>query len=130
MLDYNDFYELLDIPQEELDDFIEYLKKEIPDKVSWYYFRYHESPKRPFGASILVSTKGDLIYLNYFKYINKGKKLEKCFIKRRVEYQDIEINYEEDKEVIPVQHLRKKNIITLIDKLLLDKNNKLAPSYT
>lgn len=130
MLDYNDFYELLDIPQEELDYFIEYLKKEIPDKVSWYYFRYHESPKRPFGASILVSTKGDFIYLNYFKYINKGKELEKCFIKRRVEYQDIEINYEEDKEVIPVQHLRKKNIVNLIDKLLLDKNNKLAPSYT
>lgn len=131
MLDYDDFFEILeDLPEEEVEDLIEYLKEEIPDKVSWFYFKYHESQKRPFGASILVSTKGDLIYINYYKYIHKGKEIEDYFIKRRVEYQDVELNYEEDKNMIPTQHIRKKNIIALIDKILFDKNNKLAPSYT
>jgi len=130
-MDYQDFGEFLDLmDQDETEELISFLKKNIPDKVKWYYFYYYPTMNRTHGASILISNKGDIVYINYYKFMFKGKMIENCFIKRRVEYQDIELVFEEDKHLIPSHFLKKKSIVKLIDDRLLEKHNNSAPSYT
>ena len=41
--------------EEELEEFIAFLKKEVPPDVIWYHFYYHPFPKAFFGISALVS---------------------------------------------------------------------------
>ena len=116
--------------EEELEEFIAFLKKEVPPDVIWYHFYYHPFPKAFFGISVLVSNKGDVVHLNYDKVFSGDHSFTKCLSKRRVEYYGVELNYDEDKDLISHKMLNMKQIVDVVDKRLLEKNNNLAPSNT
>jgi len=127
----DDLREVLEyLKDEELEEFIDFLKKEVPPDAVWYYFYYHPFPNAFFGVGILVSNKGDVVYMNYDKVIFDDKPFIKCLSKRRVEYYGVELSYEEDKDLVSTKFLNMKQIVDIVDNRLLEKNNNLAPSNT
>lgn len=118
------------LDDDEYEEFIIFLKKEVPSDAVWYDFYYHPFSNAFFGISVLISNKGDVVYMNYEKVFSGEHSFAKCLSKRRVEYYGVELNYEEDKHLIPHKILNMKQIVDIVDKRLLEKNNNLAPSNT